>query len=145
MKNNKWAKYFIYIVLAYALLAGGNAVYRYIDIRRGITYDSGLTQYLAALVLIFHGAIGSVLGCEHLIRERRKEGAWRADWPKLLIMGLPAWVFSSPYLLVNLRNPFIALYQFIGRTAENYWDMTRIFSLVLGYIIITSFYKREVD
>ncbi len=95
--------------------------------------------------MIFYCAIGLVLGWEHSIRERRKDGAWRTDWSKLLIMGLPALVFLSPYILVNVRNPFMTLYSFIGRTAENYWDMTRIFSLILGYIIITSFYKRDVD
>ncbi len=145
MKIKKMAKYFIYILLIYALLAGGNAAYRYIDTLLGITYDSRLIQYLAASVMIFYCAIGLVLGWEHFIRERRKDGAWRIDWPKLLIMGLPALVFSSPYILGNVRNPFVILYSFIGRTAENYWDMTRIFSLILGYIIITSFYKSDVD
>lgn len=145
MKIKKWVRHLIYIVVIYGLLVGGNTVYRYIDILRGITYDSRLTQYLAASVMIFYCAIGLVLGWEHLIRERIKDGDWRTDWSKLLIMGLPALVFSSPYVLFNVRNPFIILYQFIGRTAENYWDMTRIFSLVLGYIIITSFYKSDVD
>lgn len=51
--------------------------------------------------LVTYGGVGAILGIDNLIKENSKEGKWRFDFKKLIIVGLPAFVLSTPVFLGN--------------------------------------------
>ncbi len=146
MKNKKWVRYFIYIFLVYTLIAWRNNVLVAIVERRSITYDPQIL-YSIALAICFYGGIGLVLGLEHFILEMKKNGVWKVDWAKLLIMGLPTLLLSFSVFIYGFGSGIIwkIPLHFMDRMVVDYWDIIYLFSLILGYTIITSVYKRDVD
>ncbi len=138
--NRKWIRYLLMtlLIIFVSVLLGytGNRIqasyYRF-----EFNYGYLLIDFLLGI------SLGLILGFEHLITEKRKTGIWRINYPKLLLVGLTALYFSISGLLIYGSNqtimrilayPFAWLIRF-GIAPTN------IFQLILGYIIITSFYK----
>lgn len=88
-------------------------------------------------------AFSAFMGIDQLWKEARKKGVWSLELPRFLWLGLPFLYLSTyPYLMHWL--PFQPL--------ENlYWNsdgfqggihLDTIATLALGYVVISSFYKR---
>jgi hypothetical protein len=76
-------------------------------------------------------------------REKRKEGRWKINVPKLILMGLPSLYFSLYVFIFYshvpfVRNTLIQPIEFFLRVNMTFMD---IFQLLFGYIVITSLYK----
>lgn len=92
--------------------------------------------------IIAYPFIGGIIGGLHLIKERRKKGKWRVNIGKIMIIGLPAMYlayypfiyFSNTLHFLSIPNVFLA--QAIISGSAPY-----ICRMLLGYIIVTSFYK----
>ena len=85
--------------------------------------------------------IGLFLGLEHLIDELKKEGRWKLNLPKLLLIGLPSSFFSLAHIWFGFQflNGKIA-YTLVSLFGPG-TDFILLFQIILGYVIITSPYK----
>lgn len=88
-------------------------------------------------------SIGLLLGLEHFIIEIKKEGKMKLNLPKLILIGLPTLYTSLGFLLIYSGIPFlqnIVAYPLIYLSRYGS-GCVPISQLILGYIVITSFYK----
>ena len=98
--------------------------------------------YIVIRLLIGY-SIGAILGLDYFINELRKEGKWRFNISKVILVGLPSlyisltfiWFYSNVHFLQNvIAYPLLKLMIYFP-------DSVPLFQLVFGYTIITSFYK----
>lgn len=127
MKNNNLLKKIIYILLIIFFI--------YVAITF-ILKDFKVVkiQYNNLIILmnfIFFGGIGFLLGLDNLITQLKNKGKWMIDKKKLIILGLPSLILSSPNLLFSLISPSIPFIYCISFIAN----------VVLGYTFVSSFYK----
>jgi len=145
MRGKSWLKYLIYAVLIAAMVMLSAFIED--NFKRGLISD---WRYLIACMVICI-AIGLLLGGEYLFREIKKEGKWKLNLPKIIILGLPALYFSLAdmihipiHLLEAVYNsPFGVIFDpwmAIGLN-RSYAEYITLIQVILGYVIITSFYK----
>ena len=142
MKILKWLKYLIYIVVIYFAVVGRGYLVNWYSAYAGQTYNYVNLRLLT--IVLTTALIGALLGLDHLLIHRKRPGKWKVNWPKLILLGVPSLVFSmfnflwSP-VLINILNALMPLF----RPAMYDGGFIAIFQLILGYAIITSFYKKE--
>ena len=95
------------------------------------------------LSLLLSISIGLLMGLEHMVCERGKEGTWKVNVSKLVIVGLPSLYFSLAYLWIYCDTTFsqsVFAYpiQYLLRYGFTY---VSLFQMILGYVIITIFFK----
>jgi hypothetical protein len=145
MNIRKWMKYFIYIITILGLiLLAKHSADTIMEIQQK-TYK--IRPFLNnTLMLILHGAIGVGLGLEKLFEEKKKDGIWTVNVPKLIILGIPCLYFSLSLIIYHIyvfhRISFIInpIKYFLAGS----YNPTAIFQMIFGYVAITSFYKTEV-
>jgi hypothetical protein len=98
--------------------------------------------------MIIKMGIGFVLGLDYIINENKKEGPWKVNLPKIILMVIPAFYLSISYL---------AMYRFDGSTIykiltypmfifmQNDSSFIFVSQLIVGYLLITSFYKQSKE
>ncbi len=134
-------KYFVYIVLIVALLYLKN----FINARFENSYLRYMnTAYLLIGKYIINLFIGIILGLDNLIAEMKKEGSWKINLPKLLIIAIPALYFSLGIMIYYMTDSILSVPAglLIKNGNSSFMD---IFQLILGYSIITSFYKSSQE
>lgn len=141
MKVKSWLKYLIFTSLILIIVFYGQYVLEGIRKNAEKTYDINI-YYSYGTSIIFYGGIGLVLGLEHIINEAKQEGTWKINLPKIVLMVLPSLYFSlGPFIYFNnltiLSFPIGVLIQ----GGEGGATFINTFKLILGYSIITSFYK----
>ncbi len=136
-----WSKYFVYLILLSTFLLLKVFINQKITSVQQLTftYPKGLITVSFLLGI----GIGMILGLEHLIQERKKEGKWSINYPKLILIGLPSLYFASYYILS--LNHITFLYSFLYDYIYQVLEYTRLFQLIFGYILIASFYKKKAD
>lgn len=144
MKKKDWIKYLIYILLIFGLLYLDSYVLRQGTIYQKENYDVGFT-YLAISMIIKIG-IGLILGLEYIINERKKEGFWKINVPKIILMVVPALYFSISYFAMYqfIENPIYEILTYpMFIFVQNDSSFIFVSQLILGYLFITSFYKQS--
>ena len=142
MKGESWLKYLIYAVLIAAMVMLN--VYIEEKFQRGRMSDG---RYPIACMVISI-VTGLLLGGEYLFSEMKKEGKWKINLPKIILTGLPALYFSfSGFALdnplwSNMIKYLIYYANDIGGIVSYWTGYVRIFQVILGYVVITSLYKR---
>lgn len=141
MKIKLWLKYLIYLILICFLIVlreyVGKLFAAYFKQEFRINYC-----YLVINLLIGVG-IGLFLGLEHFINEIRKEGTWKVNIPKLVLVALPSLYFALTNIWIYSGNQFLQnviaypLLNFLGYGT----GYVTLFQVILGYMVITSFYK----
>lgn len=86
--------------------------------------------------------LGILLGfCERFIYEYKKEGLWKVDVPRIIIGGVPIGCLAASYLIYysNILGFINNISSYMVNT-----DLGQVVvaQVILGYIIITSFYKK---
>lgn len=106
---------------------------------RNFTGLAYLTVSYAVLILT-----GVVLGLERFLLERRKPGIWKVRLEKLLFVGLPvAYIAVYNFIYFAPIRRFLSMPDAINRSLI-YESRIQFAGLVLlGYILITSFYKKS--
>ena len=141
MKVKDWLKYLIYIALLLLIIAAKGYVGNLFTLYFKQEYKPNYC-YLVIIVLI-NICIGVALGLEHLVREMRKEGIWKINLPKLIVVGMPAlyislagiWIYSGiQFLQKIILYPLLFLLKYGSGPIS-------LFQLIFGYVVITSFYK----
>lgn len=141
MKIKSILKYFIYVVLIFIMVTIREYVAYLFKTSYQIVFRASYCY--EALSLLIGVSIGLVLGLEHFLGEFKKEGTWKLNLPKLIIVGLPSLYFSLTYIFYysGIRFLFVIAYSisnYISRYGSGYMIL---FQLIFGYIVITSFYK----
>jgi len=138
--------YFFIIILILVMVFWGQYVFE--SIRRNVQETYNVNPYFQNIImLIFYGGIGLILGLEHLIQEIKKQGKWVINIPKLVLMGIPSLYFSLSILIYYINSQFVRdiLSYPIGILLNNSPNFISVFQLILGYSIITSFYKENEE
>lgn len=146
MNSKSWLKYFFIIILILVMVFWGQYVFE--SIRRNIEETLNVNPYFQNIImLVFYGGIGLILGLEHLIQEIRKQGKWVINIPKLVFLGIPSLYFSLAIFIYYSNSPFLrdVLSYPIGILLTGNANFISIFQLILGYSVITSFYKKNED
>lgn len=134
MKSKLWVKYLIYISLIFIIVfVEGN----FSKIVKN-NYYRGYNPFIA--MFAFYVGLGVILGLKRLILERKKEGDWKVNLPKLVLIGVPSLYFSLGVFIFyyNFLPAFSFPIRVLVSSSSNF--MT-IFQTILGYTIITSFFK----
>jgi hypothetical protein len=106
-------------------------------------FEANYSYLLTSLLLGI--SIGLIIGVEQFNIERRKDGIWKINYPKMILVGLPSLYFSIASILFYGNNRFITTVFAYPMT----WllrfgvDHVDVFQIILGYIVITSFYKNN--
>lgn len=141
MNIKSWLKYLFYIILIFAVIflreyVGGLFTANYKQAYR-------INFSLITINMLIVVSIGILLGLEHIISETRKEGTWKINSPKIILLGLTSLYFSLTSFLIFSNIQFVQkiiafpLYKLL-KYGSGY---VPLFQLILGYVIITSFYK----
>lgn len=131
MNSKNTIKYLIYLIIIISLYYLGSSILakHYEDAKITFLYN----YWLITLVkLVFFGGIGMVLGLDKFLSELNREGKWKFDISKLIILGIPSLIFSMQYLVLT----FIQI-------PSSFSSVFIIANIVLGYTIISSLYKEH--
>ena len=142
MKKNYWLFYFLYAVIFFAYIFFSNKMFYVLNEQRSNTFEffPGLIWSTVIFVIL-----GVLLGLEKFILERRKEGHWEVNLPKVIFLGIP-----SLYLAFGVFLYYCPL-EFVNQTLtyplrlflEGYSSFWSVFQMIFGYVVVTSFYKVE--
>ncbi len=138
--KKKWVKYTIYILFMICFTFVGNislgAIPKYIS----RTYSIPIFWILATDILVYIG-FGVLIGLDSFMTERTKEGKWRINISKLVIIGIPSLIFAFfSYLVFGLSIPMGRFASLLINGKGTYMNLFRV---LLGYTIATSFYKES--
>ena len=130
MTSRFWGKYLIYLIIIVALYITGTLLLDMHYNRAAITFV--YNYWLITLIrIIFYGGIGAVLGLDGFIIELKREGKWKFDIPRLIILGIPSLIFSIPYITILVP------------ISTSFSNIFTISSIILGYVLISSPYRGE--
>ena len=142
MEIKSWVKYLIYSVLIFSFaLIGQNIIYHAISKSQATLRYCKSTDFL--IKIVFYGGIGVLFGLENLVREIKKKGDWKINFPKLALLGIPLLYFSFYNFIYFSNIPFISEHMNYNWLIfnKNYTSYLPIFQAMLGYVVVTSFYK----
>lgn len=122
-----WLKYILYITAIFILVFSRQ-------------YFTGLAgrEFNGLFIIgsmIINMLVGALLGVEVLLSEFKKEGSWKANIPKLVLVVIPSLFMASSWFILSLKSFVLEIP--ISVFAAN----MGIFQLILGYTFITSFHK----
>jgi len=134
--------YLIYVIILYLLIYLATYIGTYFyEISR-----STFNRTPEAIYTTFYPIVlGLYAGFPNLYKQLKKEGVWTVDWVKLLIIGIPSLFVALSYIILLLISekgiavsyPFPAI--FAMYTAPRFLS-----SFIFGYILITSFKKKNI-
>jgi hypothetical protein len=84
----------------------------------------------------------TVLAFPYYFQNLKKGGGWKIDYKKLLLFGIPA-LYLTFYLSLYFFTPLsrISVPWFVASGI----DLYKIGGMILGYVIVSSFYKAEIN
>ncbi len=128
-------KYTVLLIFALFVFLGLSVISRSFD--NNSRYSSNVIFVVQFFIFCF---LGIVFGFEKFISEIKKEGRWHINLPRLLIIGIPS---LSIGIYVILYNTFLFIPPFLNLVFVNFILFINLMQMILGYTIITSFYKIE--
>lgn len=147
MKNKSWFKYLIYILLFIGLIYLDGYVVKQQTIYQSKQFELNFSYFIMSMIIKI--CIGSFLGLEYIIKEMRREGAWKINFPKLILMVLPSLYFSICYIFIYVYNSNLFIHRILFYPSFIFMKFSSgfiyIFQLMLGYFLVTSFYKQDKD
>ena len=139
--------YLVYIAITIGFIYIGSYILENIFNHYENQYPFQLQLFLIkdALFSVYLILLGAILGLQHIYNEKRKAGKWRLNSKKLFILGLPMFILSLMIHIyyVGYARVFKIFDIFYRSQYLNVY--TTIFKLILGYIIVTSFYKSSQE
>ncbi|MFT8351264.1 hypothetical protein [Clostridium saccharoperbutylacetonicum] len=142
MKVKSIFKYLFFTILIFLMIALRAYITRQLKSQFEVIYRINFS--LLFIGMSINVAIGLALGMEHLINEIKKEGTWKPNLPKIILMGIPSLYFSFAYLVGYCNNEFLQktiLFYPITNLFNYDSSFISVSQIILGYIIITSFYR----
>lgn len=145
MKNKSWIRYLVYILLVFGLIYLDGYVGKQQAIYLKETFNVSIVYFIISMIIKI--GIGSVLGLEYIINEMSKEGTWKVNLPKIILIVVPTLYFSISFPLLYLYDNLIYMVltypMFIFMRNDSVYIY--ISQLMLGYFLITNFFKQSKD
>lgn len=138
-KNIWWVVLYAILLLVSIFLLLATSVY--LKEQASITFQ--MYPYYMFIGMIYP-LIGMLFGASHLINQRKKQGAWKVNLGKALVIGLPAFILGYYAILVfSAEAPlhFLSIPSVIFQKVMMTESTMHIFQILFGFIMITSFYK----
>lgn len=142
MKLKSIFKYLFFTILIFLMIAVRAYVARQLKSQFDAIYRMNFS--LLFIETFINIVIGLLLGMENLFNEIKKDGVWKVNLSKIILMGVPSLYFSFAYLVGYCNNEFIQktlLSYPIINLFEYDSSFITVSQIILGYIIITSFYR----
>ena len=127
MKRKYWIGYAIYALILLFAFIFCNYILTYLKELMNKTFqpEPSFTLTIAVYVML-----GILLGLEHLFMERKKEGKWRINLPKLLLLGIPSLTCVFPVIFYPLIHTLVSNEALLS-----------LVQVIFGYALSSSFYK----
>ena len=143
MKMRAFFKYLFYILIIFGLIQLNGFISNEFQIDWKADFKPNISYLF--IILMINLVIGVVLGFGHFLRQMRNDGRWKLNLLKLLLVGLPSLFFSLNTILIVLQVKYIGMtcFNIMTYVFHNTSDYVFIFQIVFGYILITSFYRKN--
>lgn len=142
MRKKSWLKTFIYaiVLIGYMLISNKFLV--------GLEHEAQRTFNILPYTLWSKAVfivLGFLVGINYLYREFNKSGLWKVRVSKLIILGVPLMIYAlAPLISFFNFQPILSLFgNSIIYLQAQFSHMDKAIEVLLGYTIITSFYKYE--
>ncbi|WHH56947.1 hypothetical protein [Petroclostridium sp. X23] len=146
MRKYHWRMYLIYILIILCYLIGSSWILGVQKEQASKMFDPFPFMVWSTVIFIM---LGILLGLEHLLLEIKKEGQWELNLPKIILLGIPLFYLAMSYFIYYFPTSSVTVQEILSypirfilcsRMSQTYMG---IFQVMLGYIIITSFYKMQ--
>lgn len=129
MKMKRGLFYLIYAVVLFGYLLIMTRIIIMLSESVSSSNDFMKENLIQAIIYI---VLGVLLGSIKFITQRKKQGKWKVNFPKLAIVGIPALYFSLQHFIIQfIHFPYYFLVD--AKAAQ----------IILGFILITSFDKEK--
>ena len=136
--KKKWLGYASFILFMWCFIFAGKLCFDILNENVRRTFMHLSLYLLLGIDILFYIGFGFVMGLGNFIKEKGKTGKWRINFGKLTIIGIPSLVFAFFVHIVMMFN--IPIGGFIVKGEHIYMSL---FKILLGYTLITSFYKED--
>jgi len=138
--------YLIYLIVLGIVISFGLKHQNSLFKQGGITYD--LFDYYKFQTM-FPLIIGAMLAIPHNIKNFFKQGVWKFNWVRFIVLGIPTLYFViTPYLLlkqvISMEFPFMK-YIMGGYFGNSTPTLIAIIGIAAGYFIFTSFERKSIS
>lgn len=142
MKSTKnWIGYGIYLLFLIVYFSGILQMVMRLYSQQMKTYNP--LPYILWNTVAFI-LLGVILGVDYIFKEIKKEGTWKINWSKIILIGLPS-AYLVACLLALWFNINIIVPPFIYNLLKTNISVSEAIDVLLGYTIISSFYKVKTD
>ncbi|MGB4661770.1 MAG: hypothetical protein WBI07_21530 [Mobilitalea sp.] len=140
-KTKPWIWYLLYLVIIIVYVIIKSTVTEIVAEDFNRNFRLNLSLY--TMVFLMNIGFGLLLGFEHLLREWHKRGNIKINRSKIIFLGVPSIYFSIVYYFAYSGNQFLS--NNLARPIYALFNMDDnfipLFQIILGYILITCFYK----
>ncbi len=143
MKKNI-LKYLFVIVLIILYIILFNVIFSEIRKNEQQTYQINF-MLNTSLRFIYYFGFGLIFGISTFKIEIKKVGKFKLNIPKIIIMGIPSLFLSFLVYLFSYIGIYIPVINDIPYFLSFNNNTSSVFSILFGYIAITSFYKVETQ
>jgi nitrogen fixation/metabolism regulation signal transduction histidine kinase len=144
VRKNNWLSYFVYAVALICFIMLSDKILVYVTKQSERTFNTLPSVLWSSVIFVI---LGLLLGLEKFLLERRKQGTWKVNLPKVLFLGIPSLYFSIGIFISYCPIDFIRkilAYQ-ISFLLKSDMNFIKAFQVVLGFTISTSFVKEKSD
>ena len=138
--------YLFYLILFGVVISVGLKYQSTLFKQSSMNYD--LSDFYTFQTL-FPLIIGVLLAIPYHIKNLQKQGVWKFNWAKFIVLGIPTLYFALiPYLflnqLISINFPFLK--QIMGGYFGNSTStLIAIIGIAAGYFVFTSFEKKSIN
>jgi uncharacterized membrane protein YhaH (DUF805 family) len=140
VRKNYWLSYFVYAVVLVFYMILSDKILESIVKESQRTFNMLPYMIWSSIAFVI---LGVLLGLEKFMLERKKEGKWKVNLPKVLFLGIPSLYFSISMFIALCPIDFIRqiLSYPISVLLKSDMNFVKAFQVVLGFTISTSFIK----
>jgi|LSQX01.1.fsa_nt_gb hypothetical protein len=85
--------------------------------------------------------VGLLLALPKFVKTARQDGAWKVDWVRLIVLGLPGLLFVLAYMACMAFPQWMALMEITNNILGLHQGLVKIAGLLLGFVLLNSFSK----
>ena len=141
MRVKSWLKYLVYSVLIFLLIFLRENVVNEIEVYSKTRSPSKIIINIINILNVV--VVGVLIGLEQFICEVKKDGRWKINLSKFILVGLPSLYLSFSTVLIFTGS--IISYPVLWIWQHGYSSYMPLFQLISGHVIITSFSKISND
>jgi len=144
VRKNYWLSYFVYAVVLVFYMILSDKILESIVKESQRTFNMLPYMIWSSIAFVI---LGVLLGLEKFMLERKKEGKWKVNLPKVLFLGIPSLYFSISMFIALCPIDFIRqiLSYPISVLLKSDMNFEKAFQVVLGFTISTSFVKEKIE